>query len=65
VLQLLRQRTTAGPLGRAGRVAAASSFVPNRKAGTFARGNHHFFCGNYSADGRVYMSACQGTLAQT
>ena len=42
------------------RVAGAAPFVPNHKSGVLSEGGSHFFCGSYSTDGSVYMSACQG-----
>lgn len=49
----------------ADQVAAAAAYVPNKKVGTLDRGDGHFFCGSYSADGLVYMSACQSTAARS
>jgi len=46
-------------------VAAAAAYVPNKKVGTLDHGDGHFFCGSYSADGLVYMSACQSTAARS
>jgi hypothetical protein len=40
-------------------VQIAQRFLPNHNTGSIARFHSQVFCGQFSSDGSIFMSACQ------
>lgn len=62
VSQRLRNLSQVHGLSQAERVGLRQKILPARYSETLAQFEGHCFCGTYSSDGEVFMSACQGAV---
>jgi hypothetical protein len=60
---MLRQRESGGAFRKGSKMLMSQQFMPNKLSGFAGQYNNQAFCGQFSQDGTVFMSACQGMIS--